>query len=125
MKLSRKRRSLTLSMIKESKKGCQRYISATLLKLFERSPLGSNILRSASVLDPSKMISMPRDKLIQKWKMLLKCLVDLNVTSLQSCDKTSSKFKSFVDDDLPKLHLESEKDRLDKFFSIPIVGTRV
>ena len=118
MKLSRKRRSLTLSMIKESKKGCQRYISATLLKLFERSPLGSNILRSASVLDP-------RDKLIQKWKMLLKCLVDLNVTSLQSCDKTSSKFKSFVDDDLPKLHLESEKDRLDKFFSIPIVGTRV
>ena len=112
---------VNLSMIKEFKKGCQRYIIATLLKLFERSPLGSNVLRSASVWDPSKMIPIPMDKLLQKWKMLLKCLVDLNVTSPQSCDKTSSEFKSFVDDDLPKVLLEfekfsPEKDRLDNFF---------
>ena len=32
--------TVNLSMIKEFKKGCQRYIIATLLKLFERSPLG-------------------------------------------------------------------------------------
>ena len=113
--------TVNLSMIKVFKKGWQRYIIATLLKLFERSPLGSNILRSASVLDLSKIISMPRDKLLQKLKMILKCLVDLNVTSPQSCDKTSSEFKSFVDDDLPKLRLEFEefspqKDRLDNFF---------
>ena len=67
------------------------------------------------------MISMPRDKLLQKWKMLLERLVDLNVTSPQSCDKASSEFKSFLDDDLPKLRLEfekscPEKDWLDKFF---------
>ena len=53
--------------------------------------------------------------------MLLKCLVDLNVTSPQSCDKTLSEFKSFVDDDFPKLRLEfenfsPEKDRLDRIF---------
>ena len=101
--------TVNLSMIKEFKKGCQRYIIATLLKLFEKSPLGLNILRSASVLDPSKMISMPRDKLLQKWKMLLKCLVDLNVAPPQSYDKTSSEFKSFVDDDFSKLRLEFEK----------------
>ena len=95
--------AVSLSIIKEFKKGCQRYIIATLLKLFERSRLGLNILRSASVLHPSKMISVPRNEMLQKWKMLLKCLVDLNVTSLQSCDKISSKFQSFVDDDLPKL----------------------
>ena len=64
---------------------------------------------------------MSRDKLHQKLKMLLKYLVDLNVTSPQSCDKTPSEFMSFVDDDLPKLRLEfekfsPEKDRLDKFF---------
>ena len=56
---------------------------------------------------------------------LLKCLVDLNVTSPQTCDKTSSEFKSFVDDYLPKLRLEfekfsPEKDRLDNFSSIPL-----
>ena len=67
------------------------------------------------------MILMLRDKLLQKWKMLLKFLVDLNVTSPQSCDKTSSEFKSFVDDDLPKLRLEfetfsAEKDGVDNFF---------
>ena len=55
------------------------------------------------------MTSMPRDKLLQKWKMLWKCLVDLNVTSLQSCDKTSSELKSFEDDNLSKLHQEFEK----------------
>ena len=113
--------TVNLSMIKEFKKGCQRYIIATLQKLFERSPLWSNILCSASVLDPSKTISMSRDKLHQKLKMLLKYLVDLNVTSPQSCDKTPSECMSFVDDDLPKLRLEfekfsPEKDRLDKFF---------
>ena len=32
--------TVNLSMIKEFKKVCQRYIIATLLKLFERSPLG-------------------------------------------------------------------------------------
>ena len=96
--------TVSLSMIKEFKKGCQSYITATLLKFF-----GSNILRGASVLGPSKMISMPRDKLLQKWKMLLKCLKDLNVTSPHSCGKTSSEFKPFVDNDLPKLSLEFEK----------------
>ena len=49
--------TFNLSMIKEFKKGCQRrYIIATLLKLFEINPFGSNVLRSAIVLDPSKMI---------------------------------------------------------------------
>ena len=99
--------TVNLSMIKEFKKGCQRYITATLQKLFERSPLWSNILCSASVLDPSKTISMSRDKLHEKWKMLLKYLVDLNVTSPESCDKTPSEFMSFVDDDLPKLRLKN------------------
>ena len=62
--------AVSLSIIKEFKKGCQRYIIATLLKLFERSPIGSNILRSTSVLDPSEMISMPRDKLLPQLQML-------------------------------------------------------
>ena len=48
--------TFNLSMIKKFKKRCQRYIIATLLTLFEINPLGSNILRSAIVLDPSKMI---------------------------------------------------------------------
>ena len=66
------------------------------------------------------MISILSDKLLQKWKMLLKCLVDLNVTSPESCDKTLSELKSFVDDDLSKLRLKfekfsPEKDQLDKF----------
>ena len=43
----------------------------------------------------------------QKLKILLKYLVDLNVTSPQSCDKTPSEFMSFVDDDLPKLRLKN------------------
>ena len=66
------------------------------------------------------MISILSGKLLQKWKMLLKCLVDLNVTSPESCDKTLSELKSFVDDDLSKLRLKfekfsPEKDQLDEF----------
>ena len=121
--------TVNLSMIKEFKKGCQRYIIVTLLKLFESSPLESNILRSASVLDPSNMISMPRYKWLQNRKMLLKCLVDLNMTSPQSRDKTSSEFKSFVDDDLRDLRLEfekffSEQDRLDNCFCDTVVMSK-
>ena len=96
-------------MVKGLKKGCQGNIIATLLQLFEISPPGSNILHNASVLDPSEMISVPRDKYLQKWKMYLKCFIDLNVTSPQSCDKTSSELKSFEDDNLSKLHQEFEK----------------
>ena len=49
-------------MVKGLKKGCQGNIIATLLQLFEISPPGSNILHNASVLDPSEMILVPRDK---------------------------------------------------------------
>ena len=51
------------------------------------------------------------------------------MTSPQSRDKTSSEFKSFVDDDLPELRLEfekffSEKDRLDNCFSDTVVMSK-
>ena len=46
-------------------------------KLFERSSLGSALLMSASVLDPDVLQGSNRDKLITRFKTLLKVVKNL------------------------------------------------
>ena len=77
-------------------------------KLFERSSLGSALL-SASVLDPDVLQGSNRDKLITRFKTLLKVVKNLSVPAANSCDEVLSHFKCFLDNDLKELRLDAIK----------------
>ena len=64
------------------------FIVSMLSKLFERSPLGSALLKSASVLDPDVLQDNTRDKLITQFKALLKIIMSLSILAANSCDKS-------------------------------------
>ena len=88
-------------------------------KLFERSPLGSAPLQSASVLDPDVLHDNTRDKLIIRFKTLRKFI--LNLSAANSYDKVLSHFKCLLDNDLKELRLDAikfvqEDKRLDDFY---------
>ena len=51
------------------------FIFAMVSKLFDRSPLGSALLKSATVLDPDVLQGSTRDKFITRFKTLLKSLI--------------------------------------------------
>ena len=107
--------------MKEFKKGAQLIVIAMLSKLFERSPLDSARLQCASTFVPSRLSVLPREKLHEKLKVLLRCFIDLSVMSPQKCDKATSDFKSFLAEDLSKhaadfQSFSAERDRLDNFY---------
>ena len=78
-------------------------------KLFERSSLGSALLMSASVLDPDVLQGSNRDKLITRFKTLLKVVKNLSVPAANSCYEVLSHFKCFLDNDLKELRLDAIK----------------
>ena len=78
-------------------------------KLFERSPLGSALLKSASVLDPDVLQGSTRDNLITRFKALLKVVMNLSVLAANSCDKALYHFKCLLDNDLKELRLDAIK----------------
>ena len=94
------------------------FIGAMVSKLFERIPLGSALLKSASVLDPNVLQGNTRDKLITRFKTLLKVIMNLSVLAANSCDKALYHFKCLLDNDLKRLKLDAikfvqENERLD------------
>ena len=96
-------------------------IVAMVSKLFERISLGSALLNSASVLDPDFLQSNIRDKLITRFKKLLKVIMDLSVLAANSYDKAFSHFKYLLDIDLKQLRLDvikfvKEDEGFDDFY---------
>ena len=90
-------------------------------KLFERIPLGSALLKSASFLDPDVLQDNTRDKLITQSKKLLKVIMNLSVLVVNSSNKALSQFKCLLDNDLKELRLDvikfvKEDERLDDFY---------
>ena len=97
------------------------FIAAMASKLFERSPLGSVLLKSASVLDHDVLQGNTRDKLITWFKTLLKVIMNLRFLAANSCEKALSHFKCLLDNDLKELRLHDimfiqEDERLDDFY---------
>ena len=76
-------------------------------KLFERNPLGSAPPQSASVRDHDVLHDNILDKLIIRFKTLLKFI--LNLSAENSCDKVLSHFKCLLDNDLKELRLDAIK----------------
>ena len=105
--------------VKKFKPGAQLFIKGILLKLFERCPLGSTIFHCSSIFDPSHLSSVPRERLQERWKLLLSGLMELNIMNPQKCDRATSEFKAFLADELPLHEVELQQfspkeDRLDE-----------
>ena len=87
----------TDSEIKKFKKQCQEVLLTTIGKLFERCPLGSVVVRSATCFDPIKIVSETTERNEKKLKVLLHHLLRLNILSTVVCDKAESDLrKEFV-----------------------------
>ena len=88
-------------------------------KIIERSPLGSVIVRNASVLDPRDifMISMEAEK---KMKLILNHLINLKQVAPVFSDKALSQFTDFLMESKVCqdmfIELNKESDRLDDFY---------
>ena len=85
-----------IQQINKFRESARDFVFEILYKLCERSLLGSTLLRCACVFDPTCLLDMMQRKLQIRWKGLLKCFSELDILSVQKCDKAMLKFKSFV-----------------------------
>ena len=72
--------TVTLAEVKEFKVGTKEFIVGMITKLYEKSPLGSNFLRYASIFDLSVLFELERNLLTKHMKSLLKFMIELNIT---------------------------------------------
>ena len=89
---------VTIQQIYKFRESARDFVVERLYKLFERSSLGSTLLRCTSVFDPTCLLDMAQEKLQIRWKGLLRCFSELDIFSAQKCDKAMLKLKSFVGD---------------------------
>ena len=88
--------------VNEFKKSAQIFIISMLTKLFERSPMTSILLKSASIFDPMILHDLSKEKILSLWKMLLKPLIDLGVLSPQHRDEATLQFNQFYSEIMNK-----------------------
>ena len=74
-----------------------------LTKLFGKSALGTIVQMSASFFNPALMCDLPKEKLQERWKQLLKHLIVLGVVVLNQCDKVMAELTVFKDNDVKKM----------------------
>ena len=110
----------TKTQLKEFHEGCRVFVTSILSKLFERSPLGSDILRLFGVIDLNNISSLPKQSLQNTMKKLLCVLVELKIISISNGDKALEQFSAFLDNECErykeKFQSFSEKTRLDNFY---------
>ena len=106
---------ITIPQINDFKREAQKFIRSMLTKLFESSPLGSLILKSAAIFDPAKLRELPKEKIHDRWKMLLKCFIDLGILSPQQCDTVTTQFKAFLDEKLKMFYADFNGFSQDSF----------
>ena len=121
LKKMKKSDVITISQINDFKREAQKFIRSMLTKLFEKSPLGCLILKSAVIFDPANLRELPKEKIHERWKMLLKCFIDLGILSPQQCDTATTQFKAFLDEKFKIFRADFDgfsRDcfRLDKFY---------
>ena len=127
LKKMKKSDVITISQINGFKREAQKLIRSMLTKLFERSPLGSPILKSAAIFDPAKLRELPKEKIRDRWKMLLKCFIDLGILSPQQCDTATTQFKYFLDEKLKMFCADFDgflRDRFRMSFTSHVLESR-
>ena len=97
------------------------FVVSMVEKLHEKSLLNSPMIRASSVFDPTVLIELPKQKLIDRLKTLLGDFMNLKILTPQQSDLLLSQFKDFMDIEIKAIKLESfkfthPKDRLDDFY---------
>ena len=87
--------AITSSQKKQFKQDAQLFVIIMLSILLEKSPFGSAVLQCVNIFDPSWILVLPGEKLHEKFKVFLRCFIDLGVMSPHKYDKATSDFKSF------------------------------
>ena len=90
------------SEIKRFKKQCQEVLLTAIGKLFERCPVGSVVVRSATCFDPIKIVNETTERNEKKLKILLHHLLCLNILSTVLCDKAESQYSDLLKEFVPK-----------------------
>ena len=117
-----KRKDLIKSyQTKEFLKMAKNFIVSMVEKLHQKSLLNSPMIRATSVFDPTVLIELPKQKLIDRLKTLLGNFMNLKILTPQQCDLVLSQFKDFMDIEIKAVKLESfksthPKNRLDDFY---------
>lgn len=92
------------------------FVITILKKLLDKSPAGSNVVRNASIFDPSVILSEKSNVLQKRLSSLLTHLMKLNILKPQKCDKITEQYIEFVTYQL-KFNIASfqkfEKDKKD------------
>ena len=102
------------------KKVCGYLLVKLVEKILERSPLGSVIVRNASVLDPRDILMISTEEAEKRMKSILNHLINFKQLAPVFSDKALSQFTDFVTE--PKLfkdmliEFNKESDRLDDVF---------
>ena len=106
--------------VTEIKKEFQQLIIDMVCQIDWKSPLGSNLLLSVSVLHPQFLSSRPRSTVLDRWKIVLTHILKLNILSTKCCDEAMSEFKLFLDGNVMKFKeklMEFPKDEhLDELY---------
>ena len=111
----RRNDSITLAVVKELKADTQKFIIEMITKLFERSSLGSNFLRYASIF---VLFEMERNLMTKPMKSLLKFQIEVSIMEPFRRDKALSEFnQSFCDND--------RKTISDKFAALEVLVVQI
>ena len=112
---------IKLYQTKEFLKMTKNFTVSMVEKLREKSLLNSPMIRATSVFDPTVLIALPKQKLIDCLKTLLGNFMNLKILTPQQCDLVLSQFKDFMDIEIKAIKPEPfkfthPKDRLDDFY---------
>ena len=92
-----------------------------LEKIFEKSILGSSLVRAATIFNPDILLELSKQKLIDCLKVLLKHFMTLNICTAAQCDQVLADSSTFYQNELKHAKLnggkvEKDKDHLDDFY---------
>ena len=102
-------------------RGAQLFVINVLLKLFERSPLGSVLLRRSVVFNPTLTLTVTKEEMQRCLKGLLAHLIDLNIIIPITCDTVADLFSTYLENEV-KTHkqkfenFDPKNTRLDTFY---------
>ena len=98
------------------------FVTSTLQKIFERSPISYLVVCCSSVFDPHQMITDSAESLQSKMKKLLHHLCKLDILHNTSCDKSMEQYIELIQHDVTLIHDKFKSfyrnlTPLDDFFS--------
>ena len=123
----KKKDIVTNQEIKDIKKEVYKFVKATLKKIFERSPIGSVVVRNSNIFNPIVMANTT-EVFRSQFKVLLTHFIKLKIMPASDGDKSMPQFSDFIGHEL-KLNddkfrnFDRNKVRLDDFF-LNIIGVQ-